>query len=103
MERVTPQVVADAQSQAALLFERFRATIAAAADSSGQQDAARHRLNGKQDPPSAFKDPAPTHRMVGKQPLKRKITDFFGPVKAKSSVAKPSPYSVGGGTSSWCP
>ena len=71
---VSPEAIAEAQSQSETIISKFRATLASAVQTS------HHRLNGKQQP-------APLNvRHRGKQPPKRFIHDYFTPQNKHAKV-----------------
>ena len=74
---VSPEAIAEAQSQSEAIISKFRATLANAVQTTP------HRMNGKQPP-------APLHvRHRGKQPLKRFIHDYFTPQSKQAKVFQP--------------
>jgi hypothetical protein len=75
---VHQNVIVDAQTLAATLLERFRTTIVTAQNVAKEDAGATLRKNGKQPvQPQCVSQPA-DFRLNGKQPPKRKITDFSG-------------------------
>ena len=78
---VRKEVIDDASEQAATLLSRFKTTIHVAKAVAREDGGARLRKDGKQPYQAEAVSQPTAFRIVGKQHPKRKITDFFGPMK----------------------